>query len=474
MKKLKQLFTLLGICLFFNIQAQNQYSPWAFSFNYSLIDFAGVNGQQAFQTKNWNRGAQAFATRYITSGVNAFGAVALSTLDYPRDFFNQSTFGLFDLNLGVQYSFANGYILKEDFKIEPYIYAGAGWNRIEDKDPFNWNIGAGLTYWIDRNIGINLQTSYNAIPTYKAYPKYLHHGIGLKFRLGLGKDSDGDGIADDEDECPDVKGIEAFKGCPDSDADGIKDSEDKCPNEAGLPKFDGCPDTDGDNIIDKEDVCPSEPGLAETKGCPDADGDGIADKDDKCPTVKGLLALQGCPDSDGDGIADNQDDCPNQAGLAQFKGCPDSDGDSVPDNRDKCPNVKGIVANDGCPAIEKEKIQEVEKKLAMSAKQINFETNSDVITRASYPELDAIVALMKEYPLAKFRIEGHTDNQGNPTFNKDLSQRRANAVKKYFVDKGIDASRISAQGFGQDRPIETNATPAGRAANRRVEIHVDE
>jgi Thrombospondin type 3 repeat len=163
------------------------------------------------------------------------------------------------------------------------------------------------------------------------------------------KDTDGDGVSDKEDICPDIKGLWLFKGCPDTDGDGIKDSEDDCPEHAGPKETKGCPDTDGDGIFDKNDACPKVAGPAKFNGCPDTDGDGISDSEDECPTKAGSKEFGGCPDSDKDGLMDNEDECPELPGPKILKGCPDTDGDGIADKYDACPNAKGSLANKGCP-----------------------------------------------------------------------------------------------------------------------------
>ena len=112
------------------------------------------------------------------------------------------------------------------------------------------------------------------------------------------RDSDGDGISDSDDDCPEVAGLAAFNGCPDSDGDGIEDSKDDCPTVAGLKSLNGCPDADGDGVSDADDTCPDEAGPAANNGCPwpDTDGDGVLDKDDVCPDVPGTVANNGCPE----------------------------------------------------------------------------------------------------------------------------------------------------------------------------------
>ena len=137
------------------------------------------------------------------------------------------------------------------------------------------------------------------------------------------KDKDQDKVSNEHDECPEIAGVWAFKGCPDSDGDLIPDSEDECPAEAGLLEFNGCPDTDRDGIMDKEDDCPQTPGLKEFNGCPDTDGDGIKDSEDECKTLAGVKEFNGCPDTDGDGIKDSEDDCPEEAGPERNFGCPE-------------------------------------------------------------------------------------------------------------------------------------------------------
>jgi len=211
--------------------------------------------------------------------------------------------------------------------------------------------------------------------------------------------------------------------------------------------------------------------LAEFNGCPDTDGDGIIDDQDACPTVAGILAEKGCPerDNDGDGVVDSLDKCKYIAGAVENNGCPwpDTDGDGVLDKDDECPELFGSVAKKGCPeAVSAESINTL-KELARS---VYFETDKAVFTNEAIGRLDLMIAILKQYPTAKFIVEGHTDDDGSEYFNQILSEDRANAVKKYFVSKGINEQNLTAKGFGSSIPLESNATEAGRAVNRRVEI----
>jgi outer membrane protein OmpA-like peptidoglycan-associated protein len=265
----------------------------------------------------------------------------------------------------------------------------------------------------------------------------------------------------------------------DSDGDGVSDPKDKCPNVAGLARYDGCPipDKDGDGINDEEDKCPDQPGTLKYNGCPipDTDGDGINDEQDKCPDKAGIAKYNGCPipDTDGDGINDEEDRCPTQAGPASRNGCPvtDKDNDGVNDEVDKCPDVPGTAANNGCPEIP----ANVSKTLGSAAMNIAFGTgtNNTKLATKSNASLNQVVAIMRDNPTLKVRIEGHTDNAGNDDANMVLSENRAEAVKAYLVSKGISEDRITTQGFGETMPIANNSTPTGRTKNRRIEIKID-
>ncbi|WP_267740038.1 OmpA family protein, partial [Myroides injenensis] len=174
--------------------------------------------------------------------------------------------------------------------------------------------------------------------------------------------------------------------------------------------------------------------------------------------------------TDGDGVPDNKDECPEVPGPKENKGCPwpDRDGDGVPDHLDKCPDVPGPASNNGCPEIKEEHV----KQLNEYGKTILFNTGKYTFKDSSYPVLDNIVKVMKEYPTAKFHIAGYTDSTGTDKINVPLSDNRANAVKVYLIEKGIDASRLTSKGYGSADPIASNKTVKGREANRRVEIQV--
>jgi outer membrane protein OmpA-like peptidoglycan-associated protein len=287
-----------------------------------------------------------------------------------------------------------------------------------------------------------------------------------------------------------VEYVQAYEK-PDRDKDGIIDSEDACPDVPGVrdpdPKKNGCPpvtaplDTDGDGIIDSEDACPTEAGPRTgdpaTNGCPDRDKDGIVDKLDACPDVPGVKdpdpKKNGCPpDRDGDGIPDAEDACPDVPGVKdpdpKKNGCPpDRDGDGIVDSEDACPDVPGPRDPDpkknGCPLVVV-----TEKEIRIN-QEIKFKFDSAVILGESDTILSAVKAVLDAHPeIKKIRVEGHTDNVGKAAYNKTLSQKRAASVVKWLTDHGVKKDRLVSQGYGQEQPIDTNETDAGRANNRRV------
>lgn len=178
---------------------------------------------------------------------------------------------------------------------------------------------------------------------------------------------------------------------------------------------------------------------------------------------------------------------------------PDNDKDGILNDIDKCPNVFGTLKNEGCPQaqaepvrtvmvpaapvqpkiveriIEKQpetRIVEVEKKINFLAQSIFFKTNSDSIQGISQSNLNQIVGLMQQFPNSNFVIAGHTDSVGNAVYNKTLSQKRAQAVVAYLIQKGIQPNQLVAVGYGEELPIASNNTAQGREQNRRVEIKI--
>ena len=232
-------------------------------------------------------------------------------------------------------------------------------------------------------------------------------------------------------------------------------------------------DTDGDGIYDESDKCPELAGTLINDGCPnDVDGDGIYDENDKCPNIAGNAKNNGCPlDTDGDGVYDGKDDCPELAGVAENNGCPaDIDGDGVYDKDDACPNKIGTKKNNGCPEVRLKKEERALLERAMEA--VEFNTGSAILKPNSKAILDQIANLMRTYPRYKLKIGGHTDNTGKREANLRLSEGRAQTCFDFLISKGIDQNRITYDGFGESKPLYSNDTEIGRGKNRRVEFEL--
>ena len=402
MKHLNKILVAVLLAMGLNTYAQDTDNPWAISFGVNAVDTrAGASDDfadkfnQPFKIKeSWNilpsvsylnvsRSVGNGFTFGVTGSVNKIDKLTIrEAVGTGYDVVNPGDLTYYGADGIIKYSFMNAINSKV---IDPSLHIGGGYTWMGDYDTGTVNGGLGLTFWFSETVGLALQSTYKH-GFADAIPDHFQHFAGLTFKFG-GKDTDGDGVYDKDDACPDVAGLKALKGCP------------------------------------------------------DADGDGIADKDDKCPTVAGPKENGGCP-------------------------WPDRDGDGVLDKDDKCPDVKGTVANNGCPEMTQEQIV----KLNAYAKTILFNSGKSTFKKETYPVLQSITAILKEFPNSRFSIEGHTDSDGADAMNQKLSEDRAGAVKGYLIENGIDSSRLTSSGYGEQKPIDTNKTAKGKANNRRVEV----
>ncbi|MBT8319830.1 MAG: OmpA family protein [Gramella sp.] len=443
---------------FTSVKAQDADNPWAIGIGTNAVDFYPV-GEDAprggmfdeyFNTgDHWNilpAVSKLSVSRYIGAGFVGELSGSINQIDSYGDR-SVGDLAYYSVDLSADYSLR---ALLNDGWLDPFVGIGGGYVWIGDQDgqdvanadSATLNGKLGLNFWFSDNIALSVESKYkHAFEPESA--KHFQHSAGIKFIFG-GKDTDGDGIYDKNDECPETPGLEEFNGCPDTDGDGIEDRQDACPDKAGLAEFDGCPDTDGD---------------------------GVADPDDDCPEVAGLAEMNGCPDADGDGVRDNEDDCPEEAGPAENNGCPwpDTDGDGVLDKDDDCPEEAGPVASNGCP----EPTAEVITELNEYSKTVLFDLNKATIREDSKGALESIVEIMNEYPQTIFHIEGHTDSTGSDSYNMKLSKERAASVESFLEANGVPSNRLTSEGYGETQPIATNSTAKGRQENRRVEISLD-
>jgi OOP family OmpA-OmpF porin len=474
MKHLNKLLVAVTMVMGLSSQAQDSNNKWAIGFGVNAIDYRSSAGgdfmshfDQPFKVSdNWNilpSVSYINVSKYVGSGfivgltgsINQIDkfvvAVPGKTFNGPNDYVavNPGDLMYYGIDATVTYSFME---LIKSKVIEPTLSVGGGYTFLGDESYGTVNPGVGLNLWFTENVGLSLLGTYKKSFGDRTYagtstpdaPSYTQYSAGLTFKFGA-KDTDGDGIYDKDDACPEVAGLKQFNGCPDTDADGIEDSKDKCPTVAGPAEFQGCPDTDGDGVADPDDACPSVAGLKQFQGCPDTDGDGVTDASDKCPTVAGPASNGGCPELD-------------------------ADKDGVLDKDDACPSVAGPASNKGCPEVTEQVLQE----LKVQARAVYFVTGKAILETADKGatdgRLEAIKEILKNYPNAKFAIEGHTDNTGSAKLNQKLSEARAKVVMDKLIEKGVNPANLTSAGFGSSKPVATNKTKEGKALNRRTEI----
>jgi len=327
--------------------------------------------------------------------------------------------------------------------ITPFLLAGAGGIGVASRrDAVGtdldaaFHFGGGLKFFLDRQTTLRLEARDN-VTARRGLKSGVVHSVDILFGVSLAL-----GRKKDEPKAAPIL---------DTDGDGILDPDDKCVDTPGVTEYEGCPipDTDGDGILDPDDKCVDEPGVTEFDGCPipDTDGDGILDPDDECVDTPGVDAYKGCPvpDTDGDGILDTEDKCIEE---------PET--------------TNGFEDDDGCP----DEIPKELEKFTGVIEGIYFDTGKATIKDKSKPKLDNAVEVLKKFESVRLEISGHTDDRGSDESNMELSQRRADSVKQYFIEHGIGADRIETRGAGETQPIESNKTRSGRAKNRRIEFKV--
>jgi OOP family OmpA-OmpF porin len=424
-------FTLLFLALVFALGAviaQNSDKKWAIGL--------GPGVDYNLESKNAGILADLYLSRYLSPRFDLMLDNRMSFADPGIDVYNPV------LNLRLK-------LFKEDNAVQPYLFAGPGYMWDNQQTGVNFDAGAGLKFPVSPSTSLFVAGSYvkgiegtRSVDGMgeKVTDDHIMVTSILEFALGAGKDSDGDGVKDKKDQCPDTPpGVQVDeKGCPlDRDGDGVPDYKDECPDEAGPASLNGCPDRDGDGIADKDDECPDVAGLAKFKGCPDTDGDGVPDPKDLCPdTPKGCpVDATGCPlDSDGDGVIDCEDNCPQEAGPASNKGCPDW--------------------------------------AEMKPETIYFDFDKAELKPEFKAELDEIASKLnaaKEYEIV---VGGHTCSIGTESYNMKLSEKRAQAVVKYLLSKGVNNAYVGSHNYGETKPAVENDTEAHRKLNRRTEFEV--
>ena len=453
-------------------QAQTADRKTAISLFGSAYQYKGSLGEDFWKWDRNSYGPGFGINRYLTKGLDLSlqgSYVELKGTQSAATYFNTN---IVNANLAFKLKLNNGWALKEDARVQPYLLAAPGWvymsregqvrglNVNENKSYFDLFGAAGINFRLSDAVGLFVQTgqhiplnaNIDGEPIRDADSfddRYLQHTVGVTIAFGKAKDTDGDGVPDRKDKCPDTPAGVAVDptGCPlDRDADGVPDYQDKCPDEKGLATLEGCPDRDNDGVRDSEDACPDTPGKPALKGCPDADNDGVRDQDDKCPdTPAGTrVDANGCPlvlDQDRDGVLDNVDKCPDTPANTRV--------DSV-----------------GCPLAIAPDVQKLEVP-------IRFKTNSTVIERSSYPTIDNMVQAMATTPIttcalwatptaAVRRSTTKASRSAAPKLGETLLHRQGHRVQPHHHRR---PGRDPACG-AQHQPGQHVAKPSGRVPLR--------
>ena len=378
----------------------------------------------------------------------------------------------------------------------PYLYSGIGmirWNitklpsAISEKKStdLGWNlffpVGAGIEITVAKNTLLDISGGYSFTTTddlnYYNNPEvndgYFDLGLGLTFVMGSdNNDDDGDGL-------PTKMEYEIGTDPNNSDTDGDRliDGE-----EINLKSNPLLKDTDNDSLDDYEEliVYKTDPTSRDT------DGDDISDFDE----VIEYHTNPNKKDSDDDGISDgyelnihrtnpimkdsDKDRLIDKDEIFTYKTDPnnaDSDGDGLSDGEEiLLTKTNPLVADakQSTPQIIPDKIEEIGKPSVMEG--IIFDSDKAEIKAESEKILLGTLNKLKNFPNLKIVVRGYTDNTGSTNYNKELSQKRADAVRLWLVKKGIDAMRIEAVGFGELNPIADNNSEEGKKINRRIEI----
>lgn len=346
--------------------------------------------------------------------------------------------------------------------VRPYVGVRAGWTRLEDASTGTAGNGtayamtAGTEIWASDRFAFRLAASAGGHSVSGLFGEGENTtGVSWTAEAGVSvllggtvRDGDGDGVVDDVDDCP-------------ATAPGVPVGPDGCPE-----------DGDGDGIADHRDACPDSPPAAEVdeRGCPlDADGDGVFDGTDECPGTPAGAPVDesGCAaDADGDGVPDDRDECPETpegAGVDE-NGCPaDADGDGVLDASDECPGTRYLEEVDGrgCSRVQ----QRLAETGRFTLPGLPLELEEVRLRGPSRAILAEVARELAERPDAVLEIRVLTRREGQPAYNRSLSQTLAEALKAQLlqIEPGIAPARVRAAGYGE-------ASPPGDVAEDRPRV----
>ncbi|MDC6466123.1 OmpA family protein [Flavobacteriaceae bacterium] len=408
MKNLILSFIML-LCFSGSIYSQNEENPWLFE-----LGINSVNAEES--NKSAYRLPSLSLSRYIFNNFSVGVNYSKNDVEISNEeLYYYSLDGIIKYNIP-----GDSKILGVD--ADPYVYAGYGLANFGEGDvsfgskntSYGPSLGIGIDFQISKNIALNTGINYKSLDEKNAYSN-LQHVVGIKFNFGKG-------------------------------------------------------DSDGDGVPDKKDHCPDHPGLIELNGCPDSDGDGIPNEKDECPNIFGSSSMSGCPDSDGDGLNDNIDNCPNEAGPKSNGGCKlaDLDNDGTPNIIDKCPNEAGAKELSGCP-----KLPSSLSNFLNNYSEFFFDFDSYEIDNSQRINITSLSKILMKYEYLKINIDGHASSEGESEYNMLLSNRRSISIKNSLIQDGISDSRLNVKAYGEKLPNYAEMPLSERKKNRRVIISVN-
>ena len=495
----------------------------------AINDIGGMKYQKGGLSNNFNLNVGVFDLQKFddTEGLRSLDSTLTNFADSGWVTFNNSDDREFYMNLPTHLNLDVDYNIYKKFYINAFARINLKYGK--DENTVHYPTSVALTPRFDhKRYGVSLPFSYNGVAGFRTGLAlriwYFHIGTGdlkpffapkhdrnvrgadifvgarIPILYKAPKDRDKDKVSDKLDECIDIPGIWALRGCSDVDNDGILDQNDSCVTDSGLVKFNGCPDTDGDGIMDKEDDCPDVAGLLKFNGCPDTDGDGLMDKEDDCPETPGPLENKGCPYKllhkvNKDGVVLFTDTLTKFEELYRFPFLSKLENhlfQMIED--DESGFVKVIVGQDTiiatrnsnnffeykyvAPVLEPETFEielaaEEEIILKAAFDNLEFETGKAVIKESSFKSLEDLAKLLLKKPIWRLKISGHTDSVGKASNNLRLSKKRAQAVGAFMEANNVNTDRLDVEWFGETKPVESNKTKAGRQKNRRVEMKIE-
>jgi|GEM_PF-665017 len=449
--------------------AQNSKDKWGIGIHPSTFSFYAGFDSSFLDLGEYEHGVQFSINRHFSNLLDVGLEGSTAILRHPAGENNPDNGGLwrdffYNANPFIKVKANNGFLLKKNSFVMPFLKAGIGVNKYKTADlGISAPLGAGIGFKFKDAGYLVVQSSYNLGVANSE--SYLQHSLGFVINLKGGNyrrkasdqtDTDKDGIPDVRDECPEIAASKSKTGCPDMDEDGVQDSDDLCPRKKGLASLNGCLDQDKDGVPDPLDKCPTTFGSQANKGCPqsaapDKDNDKVEDELDQCPTLPGHWSGQGCPDQDGDGIVDDKDVCPNLFGGTRYNGCPFNEQGMKDLNDGFAPNgVSVFIEEGGSSSIYTPTINTPPVTVPDQAAKIAEQNRIAALEAKRLADLEAAKQAEQAKIDAELKAKQEAERLANEQANRTAEQNRIAALEtKRLADleaaKQAEQAKIDAE-----------------------------